>query len=239
VTSAPLPRAPTADTTEASAAPVRVPATPSREPISAAVTAAAVLATIWMTDRPNLLSPSWSPIAVVAADPEAAAVPVVAAVAGVIFWVAGSGVTRREAGERPGTGVRSCAFMSEVSRVRCRLPVVDPSVGRCGPTAHQRQPSLGRPGPGSGSGPVRDLTPAPPTGPRGASTFRSGSTARRAAMKPSRPGAARGSRAPSPRTDTDARCGRHLAICGFRIEFVTALAALPDRPAPVATSPQP
>src|SRR5664279_2743306 len=158
VTSSECPKtaAPTADTTEASAAPVRVPATPSREPITAAVTAAAVLATIWVTDNPNLLSPSWSPAAVAAADPTAAPV-----VAGGIFWVAGSGVTRRG----PGTGVRSDAIISEVSRVRCRLPVDDPSVGRCRPTAHQRQPTTGtsRPGVrfGSGAGPHT----APPTRP--------------------------------------------------------------------------
>jgi len=106
-----------------------VPATPSREPISAAVTAAAVLATIWMADSPNPPSPSWSPTAAAAADPSAAADPAVAVVAGAIFWVAGSGVTRRETGERSRTGVRSGAIISEVSRVRCRVPGDDPSGG--------------------------------------------------------------------------------------------------------------
>jgi hypothetical protein len=152
-----------------------VPATPSREPITAAVTAAAVLATIWMTDRPNLLSPSWSPTAVVAADPAATAVPVVAAVAGAIFWVAGSGVTRREAGERPG---------ARREHVPQRL---------IGPTCSDETAQIGA---------ARDPEPRH-HGPM--LTLAAGVTSR----------------------------------SGFRIVFVTALAALPDRPPPVATSPQP
>src|SRR5664279_3749252 len=137
VTSSECPKtaAPTPDTTDASAAPVRVPATPSREPITAAVTAAAVLATIWMTDRPNLPAPPWSLTAVAAADPAVPPVAAVAAVAGVIFRVGGSGGARRGTGERPGRGGWSRAVIEEVSRVRCRPPVDGASVGRYGPTA--------------------------------------------------------------------------------------------------------
>jgi hypothetical protein len=72
-----------------------------------------------MTDSPNLPPPSWSPTVVVAADPAVTAVPLVAAVAAVIFWVGGSGVARRrEGGERSGRGGRSGAVIGEVSRVQ-------------------------------------------------------------------------------------------------------------------------
>jgi len=125
--------------------------------------------------------------------------------------------------------------MSEVSRVRCRLPVDDasvgrPPVGRGGPTALQRQPTTGtsRPGVrfGSGAGPHR-TTERPG---HGARTFRWGvhgptrrvDTAPRIRCRP-------GSPTPWPRSALAAAAGVTSRSAACRSCSSDALAAVPDR----------